>query len=61
MGRITEPKDVDIIIESPPLTDKERKEISKFIQQAKAKKRKHLTTAKKKRKDKKSKSAQKNQ
>ncbi len=31
MGLIKEPKGVDFIIESPPLTDTERKEISEFI------------------------------
>ena len=37
MGYIKEPKGVDFIIESKALTDKERKEISKFIQEYKAK------------------------
>lgn len=32
MGLIKEPKGVDFIIQSPPLTEKEKKEISKFIQ-----------------------------
>jgi len=31
MGLIIEPEGVDFIIQSPPLTDKERKEISEFI------------------------------
>ncbi|HYG39359.1 MAG TPA: hypothetical protein VD908_12095 [Cytophagales bacterium] len=31
MGHIKEPKGVDFIIESKPLTDKERKKISEFI------------------------------
>ena len=31
MGLIKEPKGVDFIIQSPPLTEKEKKEISKFI------------------------------
>ncbi len=31
MGYIKEPDGVDFIIQSKPLTDKERKEISKFI------------------------------
>ena len=31
MGLIKEPEGVDFIIQSPPLTDKERKEISEFI------------------------------
>ena len=37
MGIIKEPKGVDFIIQSKPLTDKERKEISKFIQEYKTK------------------------
>ena len=36
MGHIKEPKGVDFIIESKPLTDEERKEISKFIRSDKA-------------------------
>ena len=35
---IKEPKDVDFIIQSPPLTDQERKEISDFIASKKSKK-----------------------
>jgi hypothetical protein len=31
MGYIKEPKDVDFVIQSKPLTDEERKEISKYI------------------------------
>lgn len=37
MGHIKEPKGVDFIIESEPLTDKDREEISKFIADYKAK------------------------
>ncbi|HEY5461802.1 MAG TPA: hypothetical protein VIJ95_00980 [Hanamia sp.] len=37
MGHIKEPKGVDFIIQSKPLTNEERKEISKFIQDYKAK------------------------
>jgi len=37
MGYIKEPEGVDFIIQSKPLSDKERKEISKFIQDYKAK------------------------
>lgn len=37
MGYIKEPEGVDFIIKSKPLTDKERKEISKFIEDYKAK------------------------
>ncbi len=36
MGYITAPKGVDFIIQSKPLTDKERKEISDFIKKSKA-------------------------
>lgn len=36
MGMIKEPDGVDFIIQSPPLTDKERKEISEFIRVRKA-------------------------
>jgi len=35
MGHIAEPKGVDFLIESPPLTDKERKELSEFIKKRK--------------------------
>jgi DNA primase catalytic subunit len=35
MGIIREPKGVDFIIQSPPLTDEERKEISDFIKMRK--------------------------
>jgi hypothetical protein len=31
MGHIAEPRNIDFIIESPPLSDKEREEISEFI------------------------------
>lgn len=37
MGHIKEPKGVDFIIASEPLTDKARKEISAFIRNYKAK------------------------
>lgn len=37
MGHIKEPKGVDFIIASEPLTDKARKEISEFIRNYKAK------------------------
>ncbi len=36
MAHIKEPKGVDFIIQSPPLTDEERKEISEFIKNRKA-------------------------
>jgi DNA primase catalytic subunit len=35
MGLIKEPEGVDFIIQSPPLTDKERREISEFIRSRK--------------------------
>jgi len=35
MGLIKEPEGVDFIIQSPPLTENERKEISEFIQSRK--------------------------
>lgn len=38
MSFIKEPKGVDFIIQSPPLTDEERKEISDFIASRKTKK-----------------------
>ena len=38
MSLIKEPKGVDFIIQSPPLTDQERKEISDFIESRKTKK-----------------------
>lgn len=38
MSLIKEPKGVDFIIESPPLTEQERKEISDFIASRKTKK-----------------------
>ena len=40
MGFIREPKGVDFIIQSDPLTEKERKEISQFITDYKSKKSK---------------------
>ena len=48
MGHVKTPKGVDFIIESKPLTDKERLEISEFIKKSKvkhlAKKKKELLT-----------------
>jgi hypothetical protein len=38
MGFIREPKGVDFIIQSPPLTEEERKEISDFIKMRKLQK-----------------------
>jgi len=35
MGLINEPESVDFIIQSPPLTENERKEISEFIRSRK--------------------------
>lgn len=39
MGYIKEPEGVDFIIQSEPLTDEERTEISKFISNYKSKKK----------------------
>jgi len=39
MSLIKEPEGIDFIIQSPPLTDKERKEISEFIRTRKLKKK----------------------
>lgn len=44
MGIVREPKGVDFIIQSPPLTEEERREISEFIKKRKLEK---LTKAKK--------------
>ncbi len=38
MAHIKEPEGVDSLIQSPPLSDEERKEISKLIKKIKAKK-----------------------
>ncbi len=52
MGLIKEPEGVDFIIQSPPLTDKERIEISEFIRIRKLqKKSKNTQTISKKRKN----------
>jgi hypothetical protein len=40
MAHIKEPEGVDFIIQSPPLTDQERKEISELIVKMKAKSQK---------------------
>ncbi|HZJ35118.1 MAG TPA: hypothetical protein VFD29_00675 [Gillisia sp.] len=48
MGRIAEPKGVDFLIQSPPLSDKERKELSDFIKTRKAEAEKELFRNKKK-------------
>ncbi|MBC8320173.1 MAG: hypothetical protein H8E34_05565 [Bacteroidetes bacterium] len=37
MAHIKEPEGVDFLIQSPPLTDQERKEISELIMKMKAK------------------------
>lgn len=44
MGFIKEPKGVDFIIQSKPLTDKDRQEISKHIADYKAKQAKKRIT-----------------
>jgi hypothetical protein len=43
MGHIKEPKGIDFVIQSKPLTDKDRKEISKFIADYKAKNKSEKT------------------
>lgn len=48
MAHIKEPEGVDFIIQSPPLTDKERKEISELIRRMKAKAKKQDAPKKKK-------------
>lgn len=48
MGHIKEPEGVDFLIKSPPLTDKERKEISAFIEELKSKKTIRKSVSKKK-------------
>lgn len=47
MGYIKEPKGVDFEIQSKPLTDEDRKEISKFITDYKTKNRRKRKTNKK--------------
>jgi len=42
MGHIKEPKGVDFIIQSPPLTDVERKELSVFIKERKEESKKRI-------------------
>ncbi|MCB9033271.1 MAG: hypothetical protein H6553_05495 [Chitinophagales bacterium] len=44
MGHIKEPKGVDFIIQSKPLTDKERAEISKYIAEYKERNKKKSAT-----------------
>jgi hypothetical protein len=43
MGLIKEPEGVDFIIQSPPLTDKERIEISEFIRTRKLQNKSKIT------------------
>ncbi len=47
MGHIKEPKGVDFIIQSKPLTDEERAAISEYIRNYKAKHKAKQTTRKK--------------
>jgi hypothetical protein len=42
MGLIKEPEGVDFIIESTPLTEREKKEISDFIKKRKAEKKQSI-------------------
>lgn len=43
MGFVREPKGVDFVIKSEPLTDKERQEISKVIAECKAEHKRRIT------------------
>jgi len=43
MGLIKEPEGVDFVIQSPPLTDKERIEISEFIRTRKLQNKSKIT------------------
>jgi hypothetical protein len=43
MGLIKEPEGVDFVIQSPPLTDKERIEISEFIRARKLQNKSKVT------------------
>jgi len=52
MGLIKEPAGVDFIIQSQPLTDKERKEISEFIRSRKKVSNRLVKTANSKKKSK---------
>ena len=47
MGHITEPKGVDFLIKSPPLTDEERKELSEHIKTRKIELKKKTMTNRK--------------
>ena len=51
MGHIAEPKNHDVIIESPTLTEQERKEIGQYIEKLK-RKRKNIKSTTEKRKTK---------
>jgi len=48
MGHIKEPKGVDFLIKSPPLTEQERKDISEIIKKLKLKRHKRKKNIKKK-------------
>lgn len=50
MGHIKEPEGVDFVIESKPLTNKERKEISELIRTLKKKKTIRKTKSRRKKK-----------
>jgi hypothetical protein len=45
MGLIKEPEGIDFVIQSPPLTDQERIEISEFIRTRKLQNKSKLTPA----------------
>ena len=42
MGHIKEPEGIDFIIQSPPLTKKEKEDITEFIKKSKLKRKKLL-------------------
>jgi len=42
MGHIKEPEGIDFVIQSPPLTKKEKEDISEFIKKSRIKRRKLL-------------------
>ncbi len=51
MAHIKEPEGVDFVIQSPPLTDEERKEISELIKKMKARNSRTISREKKDRRE----------
>jgi hypothetical protein len=51
MAHIKEPEGVDFVIQSPPLTDEERKEISELIKKMKARNSRTISREKKARRE----------